>query len=141
MTKRFINIILSILIFITVGFSNLAEGAHHETDEMDTASETADEAVFSDSTAYIEVQRADIRARRMQFAAAYMNLSEEEGTKFWPIYREYEFELSQYFDGKIAAIGDYINNVSSLTDEKAREIASRFFKQEEERIAIRGGLR
>ncbi len=133
MTKRFINLILIILIFIAAGISNVAQAAHHEKAEADAIEVDITEA---DITAYIEIQRADIRANRMAFAAAYMEFTDKEASKFWPIYREYEFELSQFYDGKLALIEDYIINVSNLDDEKATEIANKFFAQEEQRIAI-----
>jgi predicted GH43/DUF377 family glycosyl hydrolase len=85
---------------------------------------------------YIELLRSDLRADKVMLITATMKLTEEEGTAFWPIYREYDVELSAISDKRVAMIKDYAMNFTTMSDEKASELAERFFKHRENRLKI-----
>jgi hypothetical protein len=85
---------------------------------------------------YVELLRSDIRTEKQAILTQVMQFSDEQASVFWPIYREYDLELSKYADRRLALIKDYAANFETMTDEKARE-ADRSFKLEEERVKIR----
>jgi hypothetical protein len=89
------------------------------------------------TNAYIELMRADIRAQKVQIMTDMMNLDEKQGAIFWPIYREYDLELSKLGDQKLAIIEDYSHNYLTMTDEKADELAKRMLELDESRLELR----
>jgi hypothetical protein len=70
----------------------------------------------------LELLRSDLRAEKQAIVTAAMSLSESEGSAFWPIYKEYELDLSKVWDERFAALSDYAENYEGLTNEKAKEI-------------------
>jgi len=73
--------------------------------------------------AYVELLRADVHARKTAIITEIMQFDDDQATKFWPIYREYDLELQKLNDQKLAAIQEYAKNYGNLTDEKADELA------------------
>jgi hypothetical protein len=71
---------------------------------------------------YLELLRSDIRTMKVAVVTEAMQLTAEESDKFWPIYREYEAELANNYDRRIALIRDYARNYTTMTDEKARQL-------------------
>ena len=57
----------------------------------------------------------------------YLDLSEEQGKKFWPIYEEYEENRKALVEKRIAMLGKYADHHSKLSDAMAKEIAEEFF--------------
>jgi hypothetical protein len=70
----------------------------------------------------LELLRSDLRAEKQAIVTVAMALSQEEGAAFWPIYKEYELDLSRVWDERFAALSDYAENAASLTDVKAKEL-------------------
>lgn len=86
---------------------------------------------------YVELLRSDIRMQKQALLTQAMQFSDEQAATFWPIYREYELELSKISDQRVALIKDFAANFAMMTDEKARELANRSFKLEEDRVKLR----
>jgi len=73
--------------------------------------------------AYVELLRSDVRSKKTAILTQIMQLDDDQATKFWPIYREYYFELQKLNDQKLAGIEDYAKNYDNMTDEKADQLA------------------
>lgn len=73
--------------------------------------------------AYIELMRSDVQTQKVAIITQVMNFDDADSAKFWPIYREYQFELSKLGDARLALIKDYADHYADLSDEKARELA------------------
>lgn len=58
----------------------------------------------------------------------FMRFTAAEDSVFWPIYDAYQTESKKLGEERINTISDYTNNVSSLTNEKADEIAMKILK-------------
>src|SRR5580700_6726849 len=56
---------------------------------------------------YIALLRSDVRQQKAEMMGAVMQLSAEEAAKFWPIYSEYDAELSKLNDLRVANIEEY----------------------------------
>lgn len=67
----------------------------------------------------VDLMRKDIRSQKKQIIALNMQLTADEATKFWPVYDQYTAELVKINDAKYAAIKDFAQNYSTLTDDKA----------------------
>jgi hypothetical protein len=88
--------------------------------------------------AYIELLRSDVRQQKAEMLGAVMQLSAADAAKFWPIYSEYDAELTKLNDLRVANIQEYANTYNQMTDEKADELiqkAMSYRKQRSELIA------
>ena len=86
---------------------------------------------------WLELLRSDLKAEKVALLTEAMQFTSEESDIFWPIYREYDLELSKIGDARIALIKDYAASYDAMTDEKAKELADRSFKLEEETLKLR----
>jgi len=67
----------------------------------------------------VDLLRQDLRSKRKQLIAANLKLTDEEATKFWPVYDQYVAELIKINDKKFAVIQDYADNWGKLTNEQS----------------------
>ncbi len=78
--------------------------------------------------AYIELLRSDVKSQATAIIAEVMQFDDVQSAKFWPIYREFELELSKIGDQKVALIVKYADNYPNMTDEVADQLAQEAFK-------------
>jgi len=88
-------------------------------------------------TAYTELLRSDIRTQKIAILTEMMEFTEAEDAAFWPIYREYDAELSKLGDERVALIADYAKNYDTLTDDMADALAKRAIDLEARRQAVK----
>ena len=86
---------------------------------------------------YVELLRQDLRTEKVAVVTEAMMLTAEQSDAFWPIYREYDNELTGIWDERIALIKDYAANYQSMDDAKADEIATKAMKLGEKRLKLR----
>ena len=87
--------------------------------------------------AYVELLRSDIRSQKVAILTEIMNFTEAEDAAFWPIYREYDVELSALNDQRIRLIADYAKNFDAMTDEAADRIVKGALDFEGKRTALK----
>ena len=63
--------------------------------------------------------RADIRSRKKQLIALNLKLTDQEATKFWPVYDRYTADLMKINDKKFGLIQDYADHWGTMTEEQA----------------------
>jgi len=86
---------------------------------------------------YIELLRQDIKKEKVGIITEVMDFTEEQAGIFWPIYREYDLELTKIGDERLAMIKDYAEHYLTLTDEKAKELMEKAFHLQQKRIKLR----
>ena len=86
---------------------------------------------------FIELLRSDLKTQKKAVITEAMNFTEDQAAKFWPIYREYEFEFTKIGDTRVALIKDFANNYENMTDEKAKEMTDKALKIEEETFKLK----
>lgn len=96
--------------------------------------------IAQDVNSYIELLRSDVKTEKKALITEVMQFSEEDASKFWPIYKEYEFELDKLGDKRIAFIKEYAENYQKMTDVKADEIMESAFNYQEERLDLKRDL-
>jgi hypothetical protein len=74
----------------------------------------------------IELIRRDLRGEKKKILAANVPLTEEEATRFWPVYDKYAMEMTKHYDEFYAIIKDYAANQKTLTDEQANSLIKRW---------------
>lgn len=73
--------------------------------------------------AYIDLLRADVRAKKTAILTETMQFNDQQAAKFWPVYHEYDAELQKLNDQRVAGIKEYAKNYANMTDAKADELA------------------
>jgi hypothetical protein len=76
-------------------------------------------------TAYAELLRSDIRAQKIAIITEVMEFSDADAAKFWPIYRDYDNEVTKLGDERVSLIAEYAKIFDTLTDDGADKLASR----------------
>jgi hypothetical protein len=72
-----------------------------------------------DVQADIALLRRDLRSDKKQLIAMNLPLTEQEATKFWPVYDQYAAEMAKINDEFYGLIKDYVAKQKSLTDAEA----------------------
>jgi len=84
---------------------------------------------------YAELLRSDVRAQKVAVITEMMEFSESDAGKFWPVYREYDAEMTKLSDERVAIIDDYAKNYEKMTDEAADRLAAKSIDLEGRRRA------
>ena len=104
----------------------------HTVQEQAAQSTTAD-AKEKNIQEYIELMRSNVRDEKSQIMGAVMQLDIDDAAKFWPIYSQYDAELTKLNTLRIENIQDYANNYSQMTDAKADELIQRSLDYQKQR--------
>jgi hypothetical protein len=83
--------------------------------------------------AYIQLLRSDVRQQKAEIMGSVMLLSAADAAKFWPIYTEYDAELSKLNDQRLANIHEYAVSYAQMTDEKADELIQNAMSYQKQR--------
>jgi hypothetical protein len=70
----------------------------------------------------VKLLRRDVRSQKSAVMSEVMQLDPDEAAKFWPIYRDYDAELTKVNDLRVANIQEYARTYSQLTPDKADEL-------------------
>jgi hypothetical protein len=104
--------------------------------KQSTASATTDQQ--KNVQEYIELLRSNVRQQKAEIMGSVMALGIADSAKFWPIYNEYDAELTKLNNQRLANIQDYAANYDNMTDAKADELvqnAMQYRKQRAELLA------
>jgi hypothetical protein len=85
---------------------------------------------------YLEMLRTDIKGQTVKILTAVMEFSDEDGNKFWPIYREYDVERAKLGDRRVAMLKEYAANFDKLSNEKAKAMSDAYFKLRDDELAL-----
>ena len=86
---------------------------------------------------FIELMRADLRADKVAILTESMVFSEAEADVFWPVYREYELELSKLGDRRLELLKQYASTYESLSNEDAKRLANAWFQLQEDHLKLK----
>jgi hypothetical protein len=100
-------------------------GANRETKELNLR-------------AYAELLRSDVRTQKVAIITQVVGFTEAEDTAFWPIYRDYDAEMTKLGDERVALIEEYAGNFENLTDAVADSLAHKALDLEARRQAAKG---
>ena len=85
---------------------------------------------------YIKLLRGDVRSQKSAVMSAVMQLDPDEAAKFWPIYRDYDAELTKVNDLRVANIEEYSRTYTQLTDAKADELVRNAMEYQKQRAEL-----
>jgi len=104
-----------------------------------TATTTATTATASKEQnlkAYIKLLRQDVRSEKSLVMSEVMQLDPDQAAKFWPIYRDYDAELTKINDLRVANIEDYAKSYNQMTDAKADELIRNALTYQKQRTEL-----
>lgn len=90
----------------------------------------------ADLDSYLELARTDLQANKVLLMTEAMQLTDEQGEQFWPIYREYQLNLSKLGDRRIQLLKDFAAGYDSMTEELAKDLAKESFKLQEDQVKL-----
>jgi hypothetical protein len=85
---------------------------------------------------YTKLLREDVRSQKSAIMSAVMQLDPDQAAKFWPIYRDYDTELSKVNDLRVANIEEYSRTYNNLTDAKADELVQASMEYQKQRANL-----
>ena len=98
---------------------------------------SADQSRARNLQAYAELLRSDIRVQKVAIIAGMMQFSEADDQKFWPVYRDYERELTAINDERLTLVREYAQAYEKMTDETANRLAHAVLDLEARRHALK----
>jgi hypothetical protein len=83
--------------------------------------------------AYIELLRSDVRKTKSQIVGQVMQFDSAQAAVFWPIYKQFEADLTKIGDRTAALVKKYTENYFDMTDDVADQLANELLTIEQER--------
>lgn len=87
--------------------------------------------------AYVELLKTDANAKREAVVTYIMQLSDAEAKVFWPIYREYDNELSRLNAAEAQEIEAYAKDYDKITDKQAEDVVNKSLHLEAQRVELK----
>ena len=85
---------------------------------------------------YIELLRSNVRQEKAQVLGAVMQLSASDAAKFWPIYNEYDSELTRLNRMRSDNIQEYARSYDEMSDGKANELIMKSIGYQKQRLEL-----
>lgn len=137
MTKR-IGLLLPLLALFAACPAAIAQAQSHPGNAGAVTQPPATDAQKKNIQQYINLLRADVRKEKSQIMGAVMQLDASDAAKFWPIYEEYDGELTTVNNLRSENIQEYARTYNKMTDEKAEELIKRALDYQKQRSELLG---
>ena len=85
----------------------------------------------------VQLLRKDLLSQRKQLIAANLPLTDAEAVKFWPVYDQYQAEITKIGDTRFGLIKEYATNYNTLTDTQADDLITRMIGVDESLVQLR----
>src|SRR6266571_455253 len=85
----------------------------------------------------IEVVRGALKADRKIVIAVGMQLTDEESSGFWPIYRDYRAAMDKLGDGRIELVLEYADLYPNVPEDRAKQMLKKYAALEEKTVTVR----
>lgn len=110
--------------------------AQSKSDQMPSAAAAAQDPKDQNLQAYIDLLRKDVRQQKAEIMGAVLVLSTDDAAKFWPIYSEYDAELTKLNNKRVENIKEYARAYDQMTDAKADELVRNALAYQKERAEL-----
>jgi hypothetical protein len=77
---------------------------------------------------YVTLLRTDLKAEKAAVIVKNMHFTEAETNAFWPVYQQYQKDLSKLGDEKVALIKDYAAHLNAIDDNLVKKYIDEFSK-------------
>jgi hypothetical protein len=116
--------------------SNCLAQAQTQTGEKTASASPAADPQDANLQVYIDLLRKNVRQQKAEIMGAMMVLSADDAAKFWPIYSDYDAQLTKLNNLRVDNIKDYASNYNQMTDEKADELVQKSFDYQKQRSEL-----
>jgi hypothetical protein len=82
----------------------------------------------------IKLLRTDVRTEKSKIMGVAMGLDEGQSKKFWPIYKDYDKQLTKLNDVRLGNIIEYAKTYDTMTENKADELVNGAIANRKNRI-------
>lgn len=106
------------------------------TEKQAPSGAATDNAQEKNIRAYVELLRTDVKQQKAEIMGAMMVLSADDASKFWPIYNQYDAELTKLNNLRLANIQEYARSYDQMTDAKADELIQNAIKYQQQRSEL-----
>jgi hypothetical protein len=89
-----------------------------------------------DVDSYIEILKSELKTNKKAIITKTMEFTDQQSSVFWPIYGEYEKEMEDLTNERIANIKDFASNYDNMNDEKATQLINNSYDFQSDRIAL-----
>lgn len=134
---KVLNRFFLVVLFFVTAFSPAPSWAQTKTQEVEAAPSPQDDEQ-KNVQAYIDLLRGDVRQEKAELMGAVMLLSAQDAAKFWPIYSEYDAQLTKLNNQRVQTIKDYAKNYDLMTDTKADELIQKSIAYQKQRAELLG---
>jgi hypothetical protein len=137
---KLLNTLLLAVVFVFAAIFAPSIGAQTKTQKSENQAATPAQPSpqRENLQEYIDLLRTDVRQQKAEVMGAVMALNAQDAAKFWPIYSEYDSELTKLNSQRVETIKEYARDYNDLTDDKADELIKRsesYQKQRNELLA------
>jgi hypothetical protein len=87
--------------------------------------------------AYETLLRSDVKGKREAIVKEILQLSESDGEKFWPVYREYDSERAKLDVAEAQLMNQYVKDYQTMSDAEADQLMSKSFDLEAQRAELK----
>jgi hypothetical protein len=98
---------------------------------------TIDQASAQTDQDLIEVARSMLKTDRQAVVVATMELTDTESKDFWPLYREYRFEMDKVNDGLMKLVVEYSKLYPAVPDERAEQMLKDYTEFQRKQVDMR----
>ena len=132
---KFSNRMLPAAVFVLAMIVPTATSPQTKAQKAESKTATSPELATQKENiqAYIDLLRHDVRQQKAEMMGAVMVLSAEDAAKFWPIYSEYDAQLTKLNDQRIENIKEYARSYVEMTNEKADELIQKSLTYQKQR--------
>jgi hypothetical protein len=123
------------LLFLLIPQPGRAQTTTQAPESKAAASPDAD-AQKKNTDAYIALMRRDVRQEKSEIMGSVMVLNAQDAAKFWPIYSDYDAQLTKLNDQRVANIKEYARTYNDMTNEKADELIQKSMAYQKERAEL-----
>lgn len=81
-----------------------------------------------------ELAKSVVSTQRQAIVAENMNLTDDQGKLFWPLYKQYGAEMDGITDRKLKLMEDYARKYNTLTDVEASSVMSEYFAIQKDEV-------
>ena len=131
---RFLSQLLLVALSLLVASAAVPSWAQTKTQNgqgNDSASRPGD--ADKNVQAYIRLLHDDVRRQKAEFMGSIMLFSAQDAAKFWPIYSDYDAQLTELNDQRIEIIKEYTRSYNHMTDAKADDLIQKSLAYQKQR--------
>jgi len=130
---KFFTRVLLVIAILHSAAAVSAVRAQSKSDHITSPAAASQDPKDVNLQAYIDLLRKDVRQQKAEIMGAVMVLSTDDAAKFWPIYSEYDTELTKLNNKRVENIKEYARTYDQMTDAKADELIQSALAYQKER--------